>query len=229
MIEDKELDNLSAVEEMKENSENAVVVKDTTQTPDSPINLNTEFAQRMEGVKKNVLVDASETDDKFVEEVKKNVKEAAVKLTQVEKDKANLQGQQIEFEQDKLTTKQQKEKHTQNADKWDDKRKKRQFHYDGVKPIMEFVNITEPMNLFFLYFLAVILMPLFVLSKLCKGSFGALLTGASDKDRSRAAKGFLWTLLCVFSLLVVVCIVLLFLKTQGVDVFANINLLKGGK
>lgn len=223
MIEDKELDQLSASEQFKENSQNAVVVKDTTQTPDSPVNLNTEFAKKMEGVKQNVLVDASATDDKFVDAVKDNVKKAAVKLTEVEKEKANLQGQQVEFEQDKLTTKQQKEKHTQNADKWDDKRKKRQFHYDGVKPVMEFVGITEPMNLCFLYVLAVLLTPLFLLAKLCRGSFGALLAGANDKERGKAAKGFLWTLLAVFSLLVVVCLVLLFLKTQGIDVFANIK------
>lgn len=227
MIEDKELDSISAVEAMKENSENAVIIKDV-QPLDSPF-ADTSFSKKMDNVKENVLVDASTTDDNFVNTVKKNVKEAAIKYTEVEKEKANLKSQQIELEQNKLTTEQNKETHKQNADKWDDKRKKRQFHYDGVKPIMDFVNITEPMNLILLYFLAVILTPLFVLSKLCKGSFGALLTGASDKDRSRAAKGFLWTLLCLFSLLVVVCIVLLFLKTQGVDLLANINLLKGGK
>jgi hypothetical protein len=224
MIEDKELDQLSAAESMKENASKVIIVKENNQALDSSkIDLNTEFAQKMDEVKQNVLVDASATDDNFVNAVKKNVKEAAVKLTEVEKEKANLQEQQVNLEQDKLTTKQNQEKHTQNADKWDDKRKKRQFHYDGVKPIMESVGIIEPMNLFFLYFLAAVLTPLFLIGKFCRGSFGALLAGANDKDRCKAAKGFLWTLLAVFALITVICLILLFLKTQGIDVFANIK------
>lgn len=226
MLEDKELDALSAAQETKE-----VAIRQNTQIVDTPsIQIETEFSKKMDEVKQNVLIDASAQDDNFVNAVKKNVKEAAVKLTEVEKEKANLQGQQVELEQAKIQTKQNKETHEQNADKWEDKRKKRQFHYDGVKPIMEFVNIKEPMNLFFLYFLATILTPLYVLNKLCKGSFGVLLTGANDKDRSKAAKGFLWTMLCVFSVIVVICIICLFFKTQGVDVFANMkNFIKGGK
>ena len=217
MIEDKELDALS--EEVKNKEAMSMIKPQET----SEIDLNTQFSKKMEDVKQNILVNASAEDDKFVETVKKNVKEAAVKLTEVEKGKANLQQQKIEYESDKITTKQKQEEHTQHADKWEDKRKKRQYHYDGVKPIMEFVGIEQPMNLFFLYALAILLSPLFLIAKLCKGTFGALLAGANDKDRSKAAKGFLWTLLCVFSLLVLICVVYLFLKTQGINLLANIK------
>lgn len=217
MIEDKELDALS--EEVKNKEAMSMIKPQET----SEIDLNTQFSKKMEDVKQNILINASTEDDKFVETVKKNVKEAAVKLTEVEKDKANLQQQKIKYDSDKITTKQKQEEHTQHADKWEDKRKKRQYHYDGVKPIMEFVGIEQPMNLFFLYALAILLSPLFLIAKLCKGTFGALLTGANDKDRSKAAKGFLWTLLCVFSLLVLICVVYLFLKTQGINLLANIK------
>ena len=215
--------DLSTSESMKEKSLSISSTNPIIPTYSAPkINLETQFSKKMDEVKENVLMDA-QTDNNFVSTIKSNVKQAAVKLTEVEKDKAELQGQQIELESDKLTTQQNEEKHKQNADTLEDKRKVRRYHYEGVKPIMEFVGIHDPMNLGFLYFLAVILTPLYLIAKFCRGTFGVLLSGANDKDRGKAAKGFLWTLLAIFSTLIVICLITLFLKTQGVDLFANIK------
>ena len=232
MIEDEELD-IAAAEMQKEKSQNAIttypetnkqfIMTDANALEGNNVVIETAFSKKMDEVKENVLVNASTSDDKFVDTVKKNVKEAAVKLTEVEKQKAEHQEHLVQYEDEKLDTKRKKNVHEQASDKWDNKRKARQFHYDGVKPIMEFVNITEPMNIFILYFLVIILSPVFLLSKLIKGTFGALLTGASDKERSKTAKGFLWTLLCLFALLTLFVLVCLFLKSQGLDIFAKIK------
>lgn len=224
MIEDKELDELAKTSEIT-----PVVVKpdEVSNVPavdnEDKVKIQTQFSKAMDTVKENVLQEASQNDEKFVNTIKENVKAAATKLTEVEKNKADFQQQQVQYESEKLGTKQRKNIHEQNEDTWLNKQKRRQFHYDGVKPIMEFVGIKEPMNLAFLYLLAVILTPLFLVAKFIKGTFGTLVAGASDEKRSKAAKGFLWTMLCIFTLLVVICLVYLFLKWQGIDILANIK------
>lgn len=223
MIEDKELDAMIKNESKLEPQE--VIVKESV-VENKPavdyVTIQTQFSKSMDTVKENVLKEASITDQKFVETVKENVKKAAVKLTEVERGKAEFQEQQVDYEKEKLDTKQKQNIHTQQEDKWTNRQKRRQFHYDGVKPIMKFVKIDEPMNLFCLYFLTFILIVPFLIGKLINGTFGALVAGASDGNRSKAAKGFLWTITCVFATLVLICLVYLFLKWQGIDLLANI-------
>lgn len=223
MIEDKELDALSAAESVKEKSMTAVVNYEETNSIAPDVVIETQFSKTMDVVKENVLNNAATEDQQFIDTVRKNVKEAAVTLTNVEKKKAEYQEHEVEAKDEELDTKRKKNQHVQDEDVWENKKKKRQYHYDGVKDIMEFVGIKNPMNLFFLYFLSAVFTPLFLLGKICKCTFGNLLTGANDKDRGKAARGFLWTLLCLFSVIVVICIILLFLKTQGIDVFAKIK------
>lgn len=221
MIEDKDLDEFE-----KQKESEALIAPKTNfvaeAKDDKPV-IETQFSKQMDDVKQNVLKEAAITDNQFVDKIKQNVKEAAVKLTEVEKDKANYQKQQVGYESEKLQTKQQENTHKQDENKWDNKRKRRQFHFDGVKPIMNFVGINEPMNLVFLYLFAVILTPIYLVAKFVKGTFGTLLAGASNGDRSKMARGFLWTLLCVSVVVVLVCLIYLFLKWQGIDIFANIK------
>lgn len=212
MIEDKELDK---VEAEIINADN-IVVSNPVKVEDNTLKMQTGFSKAMDVVKENVLDEASTTDKEFVQTIKENVKQAAVKLTEVEKDKADYQQQQVKYESEKLETEQKKNIHTQSVDKWENRQRRRQYHYDGVKPIMEFVGIKSPLNLFFLYFFAIILTPIYLVAKFINGTFGALLAGASDGNRGKMAKGFLWTLLCVLALVIVACLVWLFLRWQGI-------------
>lgn len=213
MVNDEELDAL-------EKSKEVQVV--ATQNIAEPV-IETDFSKKMDIVKENILVDASEKDEAFVTTVKENVKQAAVTLTEVEKDKAKFQQQQVSYESEKLATKQGQNKNQQNEDKWTNKQKRRQFHYDGVAPILQFVGIDKPMNLIVLYLFVIVLTPIFLVAKFIKGTFGTLLAGASDDKRGKTAKGFLWTLLCLVVILTVICLVYLFLKWQGIDLLANIK------
>lgn len=232
MVEDKELDlelekrNLSKSDSFQEQKVEETAVANISQPRDistteikqedgfSPI--SSEFAKRMDDVKVQVLENASNEDEKFVKTVKENLKDAAVKHTEVEQKKAEFVKQKVQFEQEKLETKQKENVHQQQEDKWANRQKRRQYHYDGVKPIMQFVGIETPMNLLLLYFLTLVLVWFFLISKLLKGTIGALIAGASDADRPKAVKGFLWTLLAIFTVIIIAMAVYLFLRWQEI-------------
>lgn len=216
MIEDKELD---AIQEER----NLLSVQQTTLDESTYVakSMETEFSKKMDGVKQNILEDASESDKDFQKKVKENVKQAAVILTEVEKKKAGYTEQQVEYESLKLQTKEQQEEHQQAEDVWDNRRKRRQYHYDGVKDLMEFMHIKSPMNLFFLYFFAVVGIAPFILQKLWDMTLGALLVGAQNKDRAKAAKAFIWTIIAIFVLVALFIIIYLFLLWQGIDILVK--------
>ena len=232
MVEDKELDlelekrNLSKGDNFQWQKVEETAVANVSQPRDistteikqedgfSPI--SSEFAKRMDDVKVQVLENASNEDEKFVKTVKENLKDAAVKHTEVEQKKAEFVKQKVQFEQEKLETKQKENVHQQQEDKWANRQKRRQYHYDGVKPIMQFVGIETPMNLLLLYFLTLVLVWFFLISKLLKGTIGALIAGASDADRPKAVKGFLWTLLAIFTVIIIAMSVYLFLRWQEI-------------
>lgn len=232
MVEDKELDlelekrNLSKGDNFQGQKVEETAVANVSQPRDistteikqedgfSPI--SSEFAKRMDDVKVQVLENASNEDEKFVKTVKENLKDAAVKHTEVEQKKAEFVKQKVQYEQEKLETKQKENVHQQQEDKWANRQKRRQYHYDGVKPIMQFVGIETPMNLLLLYFLTLVLVWFFLISKLLKGTIGALIAGASDADRPKAVKGFLWTLLAIFTVIIIAMAVYLFLRWQEI-------------
>lgn len=232
MVEDKELDlelekrNLSKGDNFQGQKVKETAVANVSQPRDistteikqedefSPI--SSEFAKRMDDVKVQVLENASNEDEKFVKTVKENLKDAAVKHTEVEQKKAEFVKQKVQYEQEKLETKQKENVHQQQEDKWANRQKRRQYHYDGVKPIMQFVGIETPMNLLLLYFLTLVLVWFFLIGKLLKGTIGALLAGASDANRPKAVKGFLWTLLAFIAVIIIAMVVYLFLRWQGI-------------
>lgn len=153
------------------------------------------FTKAVDTAKINVLQEASVSDKKFTDDFRDKLKEATLKLAEVEREKANLEKQNIEYHQEILETQQLLNEQKQAEDKWTNKQKQREFHYAGVRPIMEFVGIKQPMNIALLYFLTLFLLPFFLFSKLWKGTIGALIVGAEDSDRPKAVRGFLYTLL----------------------------------
>lgn len=215
----EELQRERAEKEEKEKEDTVIVPLEENKAVETPQGNFVEkdtFKSKMDEVKLQILKDASIDDKKFEKTIKENVKDAAVKHTQVEVEKATLAKQNVQYEQELLNTKQQENAIAATEDKWQNKEKQRQFHFNGVKPIMSFVGITEPMNLFFLYFLTVVLLPFFLFSKLWKGTVGALVAGASDSDRPKAVKGFIWTLVGILSVCILAALVYLFCKWQGI-------------
>lgn len=212
-IKDEELDKI--IEE-KESSNNLPEVNQQENFV-QPKFEKTIFENKMEDVKINVLKQASEEDKKFVDTIKQNLKQAAITNTEVEQNKADLQNKQVESEKKKT----EKEiKQTENAikeDKWQNREKWRLYIYNGFKPLMTFVNINEPMGIIPMFIFAIILFVPFLIAKLWNATIGALITGASDGNRSKAMKGFIWTILGLALLFGLLCLICLFLKSQGID------------
>lgn len=203
-IKDDELDELMSKKE--------TTITETTKRPVA----ESEFGHKFEDVKVAVLEEAKANDEAFVTTVKSNLKSAAVKLSEVEQKKADYQKQQVDAESEVLDRSQKQNEHGIKEDAWSNKQKCRQFHYNGVKPIMMFVGITEPMNLIMLYFLTIVLTPFFLVAKFFRGTIGALLCGACDSNRPKAMKGFIWTVLAMLLVAVVAAAVYLFLKWQHI-------------
>lgn len=197
-------------------AELSVTTENGAAVPTIPASSGSSFTDRMDDVKLKILQDASASDEKFVKTIKDNVKEAAVVNTEVEREREAFAKQSVQYEREKLSTKQQKNTIEATEDKWANREKRREFHYNGVKPIMEFVGISKPMNLALLYFLSFILVWFFLLAKLWRGTIGALIAGAEDANRPKTVKGFLWTLLAVVVIGILAALVYLFLKWQGI-------------
>lgn len=181
------------------------------------------FAKKMDDVKIDVLAEASTEDKNFVTTIKNNLKKAAVTHTEVEKDKADLEKQQVQSDSEKLSNQQQKNKHEMAQDKWENKQKFRQYVYDGVKPIMTFVGINDPMSVVLMIFLSFVLLPFFLVSKLWNGTIGLLICGACDGNRSKAMKGLIWTLLAIILICIIFVAIFLFLKWQGIDILEKLR------
>lgn len=194
----------------------SVTTESVAEVPTNSVFAENNFTERMDDVKLKILQDASVSDEKFVKTIKDNVKEAAVVNTEVEREREAFAKQSVQYEREKLSTKQQKNTIEATEDKWANREKRREFHYNGVKPIMEFVGISKPMNLLLLYFLTAVLIWFFLLAKLWRGTIGALIAGAEDANRPKTVKGLLWTLLAVVVIGILAGLVYLFLKWQGI-------------
>lgn len=183
----------------------------------------TAFTKKIDETKVAVVEDAAAHDENFVKKFTEELTRASLELAEVERKKAELEQQNVKYAQELLETQQKLNVHIQNENAWTNKEKRREYHYNGVRPIMEFVGIKTPMNLCILYMLVIILMVPYLISKLWRGTIGALIAGASDENRSKTAKGFIWTILAIFTLLALVCLVYLFLKWQGLDLLKYIK------
>lgn len=217
-IKDEELDKIL---EEKQN-ETALEVKHENNFI-QPKFEQTQFENKMEEVKLNVLKEASIEDNKFVDTIKENLKKAAIKNTEIEQNKAELQNKQVESEKKKTDKEIQQTEHKIREDKWENREKWRRYVYNGVKPIMNFVGIDEPMSIFMTCIFTMLLFIPFLIAKFWNGTIGALINGACDKDRSKTMKGFIWTVLGIALMFGLICLIVLFLKTQGIDALSWIR------
>lgn len=161
------------------------------------VTASTTFTEAIDIAKIKTVEEASVNDEKFRKEFTEKLKDATIKLAEVEEEKAGLEKQNILYHQELLNTQQELNEQLQAENQWANKEKRREYHYNGVKPILMFVGIKEPMNIAILYILTSILIPFYLANKLIAGTIGALISGASDDNRPKAVKGFLFTLLAV--------------------------------
>lgn len=164
----------------------------------------TEFSKAIDQAKIHTITKASAEDQKFNDDFKKELKEAVLKSAQLEKEKQELEKRNIELQQDYILTKQELESQTQAVNKWNNKRERRQYHYDGLKDIMQFVHINNPMCVWLMYVLALIVSPIYLIYVLIISPLGTLLGGTKGSERPKVVKGAIYTVLLLTLIAVVV-------------------------
>ena len=119
----------------------------------------TEFSDAIDKAKVETLTDAAAYDDKFVSDFKAELKNAALKAAQLEKEKQELEKKNILLQQQFIKTQDELEAQKQRVNDWNNKRDKRQYAYDGLKDIMLFINVQNPMWQPLMYSLAFLVSP----------------------------------------------------------------------
>lgn len=181
---------------------------------------STAFSQHVDSAKLDVLEEAKHNDAKFVEEFKEKLKDATLKLAEVERSKAEAENakaelarKNVEYEKELVDTKQKLNAFEQVENKWTNKQRAREYHYNGVKSIMQCIGITEPMCIPLLYTIFPIALIFFFIKCIIQATVGNLLCGAVNSDRPKAMRGFLWTIL-VFTILAIIGLCGYFIVTK---------------
>ena len=173
---------------------------DKPQTKLENLTANTKFTDVVDEAKIKTLQEASVNDPKFTEDFKNKLKEATLKAAELEKQKQELENRYVELQQNYLKTKQEFESQIQKQNAWANKEKSRQYHYNGLKDIMEFINIKNPMNVVLMYILAIISSPLYLVWTLLINPVWSIVSGKLDKDRPLFIKWAVWILALVIML-----------------------------
>lgn len=203
------------------NSENKSVVAQSDnsnmQAPPSVTKIenvtqDTNFSKTVESGMIDMLKEAHISDVDFKEQMIDKIKESALKRTELEKNKAELEQQNLQYQSELLETQQQLNKYQQEDDGYNAKRAKRQFVFDGIAPIMEWIGIKKPLNIPLMIFLTIVLIIPFIIGK----PLGALIIGADPDVRKQQAKAWLWTILALTVTGAVLCAVLIPLDIYGI-------------
>lgn len=172
---------------------------------------STDFSNAIDKAKIETIKRASAEDEKFNEDFKTELKQAVLKSAQLEKEKQELEKKNIELQQNYIKTKNELETHTQSVNKWENKQKAREYHYNGLKDIMLFVHINNPMCIPLMYIFAILVSPIYLLWTLILCPIGTLIAGTKDQERPKLVKGAIYTILCV----ALVCILALLFYACG--------------
>lgn len=175
----------------------------------------TSFSKTLDAGKVGTLSNAIENDKKFNEDWTKKIKDAAQKAAELEVEKQKLEKQNIEYHQQLLETQQKLNEYKQNEDKWYNKQRKREFAYNGLKPILKSIKADEPLFIPLMYLLTLLVLPFYLLGKLFRASIGNILTGINDKDKKTEVKGLYWTILGFLALVFIFFTIVLILNIFG--------------
>lgn len=164
----------------------------------------TTFRDAAEKIKIGLLENAQENDINFQADIQTELKSAMTEISKLEKQNAELESQ-------KIATQQKLNDYVQQTNAWTNKQQRREFHFNGVKPVMEYVGIHTPMCLVFLYILTVIITPFFLVSKLLKSTVGLIINEAATTEKN-SVRIFLWGIVALITTVILAAIIIFFIK-----------------
>lgn len=173
----------------------------------SNITQATDFTNAIDSAKISTIQKASLEDSKFNEDFKNELKSAVLKSAQLEKEKQELEKKNIELQQNYIKTKNELETQTQNTNKWENKQKAREYHYNGLKDIMQFVHIENPMCIPLMYLFALLVSPIYLVWTLGLSPLKTLICGKKEENRPKYIKNAIYTILCITLVLIIALLV----------------------
>lgn len=190
--------------ENKKDQNSNLVIKDDNKI--SNLTQSTEFTNAIDTAKIETIKRASAEDEKFNEDFKTELKQAVLKSAQLEKEKQELEKRNIELQQNYIKTKNELETQIQSVNKWENKQKAREYHYNGLKDIMLFIHINNPMCIPLMYIFAILVSPIYLVWTLVLAPLGTLIAGTKDQERPKLVKGAIYTLMCILLVIFIVFI-----------------------
>lgn len=161
------------------------------------ITKDTDFSRAIDTAKIETIARASAEDKQFNDDFKNELKQAVLKSAQLEKEKQELEKKNIELQQNYIKTKSELETQTQSVNKWENKERARLYHYNGLKDIMLFVHINNPMCIPLMYFFAILVAPIYLAWTLIISPIFTLIAGTKDGERPKLVKGAIYTILLI--------------------------------
>lgn len=161
------------------------------------------FADALEKAKIDVAKQVTAEGTEAAEKVKEAIADTVVASAKVEQERVEVESDKISLQKDLLSTRKIQERYTKRKAKYEHLRQKRNYHFEGLKTILNRVGINEPTNIYLMYFVAIVILPFALLGMLFKGTIGNLLSGLDPNERAKRVKSFLIT----FSAIVIVAAV----------------------
>lgn len=204
MSVNEELEKLKEeIEQKKTEQEKALEISKNQSSGISNLTLPTEFSNAIDSAKIHTIKKASEEDVNFNKDFTNELKQAVLKSAQLEKEKQELEKKYIELQQNNIKTRNELEAQKQSVNKWENKRKAREYHYDGLKDIMLFMHIHNPMCIPLMYIFAVIVAPIYFVKTVIISPLVTFITGTKDQERPKLVKGAIYTILCITLIIII--------------------------
>lgn len=155
-----------------------------------------------EMAKKTNLLATSEDKD-FVGELSDKNKDVLKASIDLEREKVEAEKQKILLEQEKIAKEKEENLNERLKGRFGAKLDAQEYHYKSLKPILETVGMKTPMNVIWMWIIAVfvtVVIPIYPLKLLFCATFGNLLAGASAENRKGFAKGCMWTAIAILGI-----------------------------
>ena len=151
--------------------------------------------------KTNLL--ATSHDKDFVGELSNKNKDVLKASIDLEREKVEAEKQRILLEQEQIAKEKEENLNERLKGRFGAKLDAQEYHYKSLKPILETVGMKTPMNVIWMWIIAVfvtVVIPIYPIKLLCCATFGNLLAGASSENRKGFAKGCMWTAVAILGI-----------------------------
>lgn len=209
-----ESEEVKTEEILEESQETQHSQNDEVTEPNKAVTIkDMSFEQVTEMAKKSNLVSTA-NDKNFVAELSDKNKDVLKASIDLEREKVEAEKQKIKLEQEKLETEKEKNLNERLKDRFGSKLDAQEYHYKSLKPILETVGVKAPMNVYFMWIIAVLscLFLIYPIKLLFCSTFGNLLAGASSENRKGFAKGCMWTAIAILGMAFICLIVFSIVK-----------------